>query len=73
MTDQATLLRRYHAALGEARTPVGLSSADLRFWPDGAPDRTRGLFEAHLARVRGEGSPADCDAALNQALREIGS
>lgn len=77
MTD-ATLLRRYHAALGEARTPNQLTNYHIDFMERNKvpvlptpPAGIKAIRRAHRERVAGRGSPADCDAALNQALREI--
>ncbi len=68
----ANLLRAYAKALDGTRTGFGVSDADVRFWPDGAPAHARGIYDAHLRRVNGEGSPSECDAALQRAIKEIG-
>ena len=78
MTD-ATLLRRYHAALSEARTNDQLTNYHIDFWfqqgdvgTETWPAGIKAIRLAHRQRVRGEGSPAACDTALNEALRSIG-
>lgn len=78
MTDTATILREYHSWLDRANTPREWRDRVLGFlvrhFPDEkTPPAFRTVSLAHRARVHGEGSPAECDAALNQALREIGS
>lgn len=77
MSDQATLLRKYHHWLDQAKTPDGWRSRMLGFliqhFPEGTdpPPGTRLISQAHLARVKGEGSPAECDSALQAAIKEI--
>lgn len=80
MTDQATLLRRYHAKLSEARTNDQLTNFHIDFMErekvpvlPTPPAGIKAIRLAHRQRVAGEGSPALCDTALNEALREIGA
>lgn len=78
MTDQATLLRRYHMALSESRTDATLRRLDATFWVDhmpvdfpSPPASFESVFTAHRERIAGRGSPALCDQALQTALRSI--
>lgn len=76
MTTTATLLRAYAKALDEARTRAELRDrnedfiADNRLWTPN--DARAAIYAAHLARVKGEGSPSACDAALREALSQTG-
>lgn len=78
MSDTAALLRAYNAALHEARTTNQLTTADavfrMRPTQNGAlHSRAADVMFAHSLRVDGRGSPAECDAALAKALKEIGA
>lgn len=82
MSDKANLLRAYNAALHEARTNGQLLEARHGFHADRrnamsiTPDESwlaarDDIYHAHAERIIGRGSPADCDAALQKAIREI--
>lgn len=75
----ATLLRAYHAAMSEARNNDQITNYHVDFMSRNKvpvlptpPAGIKAIRHAHRDRVAGRGSPADCDTALNAALREIG-
>ena len=76
--DAATLLRAYHRKLDGAKTPWELAAFSVDFLDrhkvpvlPTPPAGIKAIRSAHRARVRGEGSPALCDAALQLALKEV--
>lgn len=74
MTSPA-LLRRYHEALSRALFTHDLVNTNAHFRLDlhmQNTDETRRLYGAHVARVAGRGSPAECDDLLNQLLQGRG-
>ncbi len=77
MTDPAALLREYHRALDDAKTPNQLAHCIAGFLernkiPLPAPAGFSTIGDAHRDRVNSRGSPALCDDALNKAIREVG-
>lgn len=73
----ANQLRAYNAALHEARTAGQLRDRSIDFLERHRvamppPDGVKVIRAAHRARVSGDGCPADCDAAMAKAIREIG-
>lgn len=73
----ATLLREYHDALDRAKTEAAIHHYGAPFVErlpaaEAVPG-ARMIFRAHLQRVRGKGSPAECSQVLRDALKEIGN
>lgn len=70
----ASLLREYAKALSNARYRSELQAIGEDFWfKHGDRPTVAGIiYQAHVDRVAGNGSPAECDAALAQAIKEVG-
>lgn len=74
----AALLREYHRLLSDTRTWRQLVRVSVKFISEHeaemmpATKPVKNLRRAHAERVQGLGSPALCDAALAQALKETG-
>lgn len=72
--DQAGLLRRYHRALEAGRYRSELRGISAFWFQNGdRPAQADIIYQAHVDRVAGRGSPALCDEALSRALKEIGN
>ena len=74
-TKEKALLRKYAAGLADANLPRPLSRGSSAFLSDygiteGTPAYTAAtaIYQAHLARVNGTGSPAEADAVVDRVL-----
>jgi hypothetical protein len=78
--DAANLLRSYARTLDDAREMTALVEAHKAFLRAKPRDLSSAEFDAmmpiwtaHKKRVRGDGSPALCDEALQTAIKDIGN
>jgi len=80
----ANLLRAYNTALSSARTNGQLLEAHHDFHVDRRNAMSMSpaekwlaarddIYHAHAQRIIGRGSPAECDAALAKAIKELGT
>lgn len=71
----ANLLRTYNTVLSHARWRSELQGIGENFWFEQGdrPSVADIIYQAHVDRVNGHGSPALCDEALARALKEIGN
>jgi len=74
-TKEKVLLRKYAAGLADANLPRPLSRGSSAFLSDygiteGTPAYAAAttIYQAHLARVNGTGSPAEADAVVDKVL-----
>jgi hypothetical protein len=61
--------------LGNAKWRSELQAVGEDFWfrHGDRPATADIIYQAHVDRIAGRGSPAACDEALAKAIREIGS
>jgi hypothetical protein len=66
----ADRLRMYHARLSAQRWVSDLYDVDADHWRGSKrPKKALAILEAHLRRCHGRGSPAECDEAIQEALK----
>jgi len=68
-SDRRSLLERYHAALSGTVEMTELIRASSKYAGQTTiqSDRER-IFQAHLARIPGQSSPAETDARVRQII-----
>lgn len=63
-------LMTYHQVLAQVRWPQELYDADQSFWiGKRKAEKSAAIFEAHMRRCQGQGSPGECDTVAEAATR----
>ncbi len=63
-------LKLYHQTLAAIRWPQKLYEADEGFWVgQRKTEKSTPVFEAHMRRCQGEGSPDECDKVTERMTK----